>query len=222
MIRARYLDALETERFELLPEGPYLRSFLREYSEYLGLDGDIFVTEYMLRFPPPEPEPETVPSHGFLSALGGVPRGALVAVGAIAAIAAIGAWQLEKDNGPAVRSAAPPPQSHTAGPAPSLPAAAPAVTKTAERTHVATAFALTAVRGSCWLQVRVGSSSGRVVAEQTLRPGQTARFGLAKPLWIRLGAPWNVDASLGRRSVTASLPTRTGNVLVSAASVAAA
>jgi Domain of unknown function (DUF4115) len=96
------------------------------------------------------------------------------------------------------------------------------VTKTAERTHVATAFALTAVRGSCWLQVRVGSSSGRVVAEQTLRPGQTARFGLAKPLWIRLGAPWNVDASLGRRSVTASLPTRTGNVLVSAASVAAA
>jgi Helix-turn-helix domain len=29
-IRARYLEALESERFELLPEGPYRRSFLRE------------------------------------------------------------------------------------------------------------------------------------------------------------------------------------------------
>ncbi len=55
MIRARYLEALEAERFELVPEGPYLRSFLREYAEYLSLDGDIFVAEYMRRNPPPPP-----------------------------------------------------------------------------------------------------------------------------------------------------------------------
>src|SRR5262249_62362470 len=62
MIRSRYLDALEHERFELLPDGPYARSFLREYAEFLGLDGDILAAEYDLRFAPEEPPPEPPPS----------------------------------------------------------------------------------------------------------------------------------------------------------------
>lgn len=62
MIRVRYLDALETERFELLPAGPYGRSFLREYAEFLGLDGDLFTAEYGLRFAAAEPEPPSPPS----------------------------------------------------------------------------------------------------------------------------------------------------------------
>jgi cytoskeletal protein RodZ len=221
-IRTRYLEALETERFELLPEGPYLRSFLREYAEYLGLDGDIFVSEYLFRFPPPPaPEPESSPSRSLVAVLGGLPRGALLTVGAIVAIAAIGAWQLDR-KGPSV---APPSTPHAQAPAPRR-TAAPAhaqVSKTAAHTTpTKSSLALTAARGTCWLQVRVGSSTGRLVAEETLQPGRTARFGLQQPLWIRLGAPWNVEASIGRRSVTASLPTRTGNVLVDARSVAAA
>jgi cytoskeleton protein RodZ len=219
-IRARYLEALETERFELLPEGPYLRSFLREYAEYLGLDGDIFVNEYMFHFPPPAPEPEATPSRSLVAVLGDLPRGVLLTVGAIVAIAAIGAWQLDQKS----PSVAPPPRPHAQAPPPRQPAVPqPHVTKTAAHTTpAATALALTAARGTCWVQVRVGSSTGRLVAEETLQAGRTARFGLRQPLWIRLGAPWNVEASIGHRSVTASLPTRTGNVLVSARSVAAA
>jgi cytoskeleton protein RodZ len=37
-IRARYLRALEDERFELLPGTAYVRGFLRTYARYLGLD----------------------------------------------------------------------------------------------------------------------------------------------------------------------------------------
>lgn len=33
----------------MLPHGPYGRSFLREYAEFLGLDGDILAAEYDLR-----------------------------------------------------------------------------------------------------------------------------------------------------------------------------
>jgi cytoskeleton protein RodZ len=221
-IRTRYLEALETERFELLPEGPYLRSFLREYAEYLGLDGDIFVNEYMFRFPPPPaPEPESTPSRNLVAVLGDLPRGVLLTVGAIVAIAAIGAWQLDQKGS----SVATPSTPHIHAPPPRQPVTPVQshVTKTAAHTTPAPgSLVLTAAHGTCWLQVRVGSSTGRVVAEETLQPGGRARFGLRQPLWIRLGAPWNVEASIGHRSVTASLPTRTGNVLVSARSVAAA
>lgn len=223
MIRARYLEALETERFELLPEGPYLRSFLREYSEYLGLDGDIFVTEYMLRFPPPEPEPDASPSRGFATVLADLPRGPIVAVAALVAVVAIGAWQLEKNGSP---NTAQPPASpaHVRAPSQVRPAATthPAVTKTAAHTSAATALELTAARGPCWVQVRIGSSTGRVVTERTMQPGETARLGLRRPLWIRLGAPWNVNASIGSRSVTTSLPAKTGNVLATGRGLATA
>src|SRR5919205_2720270 len=37
-IRAKYLMALEDERFEALPGTAYARAFLRDYAEQLGLD----------------------------------------------------------------------------------------------------------------------------------------------------------------------------------------
>ena len=83
MIRCRYLEALEAERFELVPEGPYLRSFLREYAEYLGLDGDIFVAEYLHSHPPPPPEPEAPQPNRLPLFLGDLVRrrSLLIAVG---------------------------------------------------------------------------------------------------------------------------------------------
>src|SRR6266536_4809761 len=48
-IRTRYLQALEDERFELLPGSAYAKGFLRAYSDYLGLDGQLFVDEYNAR-----------------------------------------------------------------------------------------------------------------------------------------------------------------------------
>src|SRR5712691_3291992 len=49
-IRTRYLQALEDERFELLPGSVYAKGFLRAYADYLGLDGQLFVDEYNARF----------------------------------------------------------------------------------------------------------------------------------------------------------------------------
>ena len=68
-----------------------------------------------------------------------------------------------------------------------------------------------AARGSCWLSVRLGSETGRLVYERTLEQGQTVRFAGPR-LWIRLGAPWNLDATLnGKRT---QLPTSINNVVV--------
>jgi cytoskeleton protein RodZ len=49
-IRGKYLQALEAERFEVLPGETYVKGFLRTYAEYLGLDGQLYVDEFNSRF----------------------------------------------------------------------------------------------------------------------------------------------------------------------------
>ena len=49
-IRDRYLQALEEERWELLPGDAYVKGFLRSYADFLGLDGNLYVDEYNSRF----------------------------------------------------------------------------------------------------------------------------------------------------------------------------
>src|SRR4051794_3172921 len=53
-IRAKYLRALENEEFHLLPGSTFVRSFLRTYAEYLGLDPHVLVEEYRVQYEPRE------------------------------------------------------------------------------------------------------------------------------------------------------------------------
>ncbi|HET6448129.1 MAG TPA: helix-turn-helix domain-containing protein, partial [Conexibacter sp.] len=59
-IRAKYLRALENEEWGLLPGPTFIKSFLREYADYLGLDARTLVEEYKLRFDRPS-EQELAP-----------------------------------------------------------------------------------------------------------------------------------------------------------------
>ena len=47
-INLRYLEALELNRFSILPAPVFARGFLREYASYVGLDPDEVVNYYML------------------------------------------------------------------------------------------------------------------------------------------------------------------------------
>jgi cytoskeletal protein RodZ len=44
-IRARYLQAIENEEWDQLPEDTYARAFIRTYGHFLGLDGDRLAAE---------------------------------------------------------------------------------------------------------------------------------------------------------------------------------
>jgi cytoskeleton protein RodZ len=59
-IRAKYLRALENEEWKLLPGSTFIKSFLREYADYLGLDSRSLVEEYKLRYERPS-EQELAP-----------------------------------------------------------------------------------------------------------------------------------------------------------------
>jgi helix-turn-helix protein len=59
-IRTKYLRALENDDFGQLPGPTYVRTFLRTYADYLGLDSHLLVEEYRVRHPdPPDEEPLT-------------------------------------------------------------------------------------------------------------------------------------------------------------------
>src|SRR5690348_11955345 len=108
-IRDRYLQALEEERWELLPGDAYVKGFLRTYADYLGLDGNLYVEEYNSRFARPE-DPLMVPERFARTSnrLGGVGfLRPLVIVGAIVAIvAAVAAWQLSGSHSPGTKQGA--------------------------------------------------------------------------------------------------------------------
>ena len=53
-IRAKYLRALENEEWVVLPGPTYVKTFLRTYAQYLGLDPHLLVDEYSARFEEPE------------------------------------------------------------------------------------------------------------------------------------------------------------------------
>src|SRR6476659_2265773 len=204
-IRAKYLRALEDERFDVLPGAAYTKGFLRTYADYLGLDAQPFVDEYNTRFAPEE-EPAPPPQLRIRRRRFGVAPWLLV-VAALAASIAVLAWGLSGKG------------SHHAGPAPSTTqkrtttrAALPAAPRTATQPQTVARIVLVARRGRCWLSIHLGSATGRSVYQRTLEQGRTARF-VSRRLWIRIGAPWNLDATLNGKAV--QLPASTGDVLAS-------
>jgi cytoskeleton protein RodZ len=203
-IRAKYLAALEEERFDQLPAEAYAKAFLRTYADFLGLDGDLYVAELNSRFeasrPPPPPVPERrVP----LPSLD--PRTAAV-LGAGVAFVAVGilAWRF----GTGADERALPDSSRP--PAATTTATATAAQPVRERRLAR--LVLVAARGDCWLSVRAGSREGRILYEGLLREGRSLRFA-GKRLWVRMGAPWNLEARLNGKAAS-GLPAEAGNVFV--------
>jgi len=213
-IRDRYLQALEDERWELLPGDAYVKGFLRTYADYLGLDGSLYVEEYTTRFSHPD-EPQLVPQRfePRRTRVGGVGfLRPLVVIGLIVAIvAAVAAWQLSSSPSP---KGSTPPTTTT----PTTTASHTTPKKKHHKTHAVAALPTSAVvvasRGNSWLWVRSGSAAGPTVYEGTLLQGKTLPVNLKNgPVWIRIGDPPSVDVHLGGKLVH-GLPTQVGNVLL--------
>src|SRR5438105_3759567 len=53
-IRAKYLRAIENEEWNLLPGPVYVKSFLRTYGDFLGLDSRLLVDDFKRRYERPD------------------------------------------------------------------------------------------------------------------------------------------------------------------------
>jgi cytoskeleton protein RodZ len=119
-IRAKYLRALENEEWDLLPGPTFVKTFLRTYADYLGLDARNLVEEYRSRYERPAAQ-ELTPFGTNLGGRRARPRrpvfapwmAVLVGVAAlVAALYLLGTWGGEPDD------------EQTAGPGPSPAATA--------------------------------------------------------------------------------------------------
>ena len=109
-IRVRYLRALETEEWDVLPGPTYTRSFIRTYATALGLDGERLADDYrrleedrMAELVGAR-EPHPMPPR--LAGTGGGPRfgpgliGALIAVALVAVVLVLGLTSNSGNNEP--------------------------------------------------------------------------------------------------------------------------
>jgi Helix-turn-helix domain len=77
-IRAKYLRALENEEWDLLPGPTFVKTFLRTYADYLGLDARNLVEEYRQRYERPS-QHELTPLRPNLSGRRGRRRRVVIA-----------------------------------------------------------------------------------------------------------------------------------------------
>jgi helix-turn-helix protein/uncharacterized protein DUF4115 len=218
-IRAKYLRALEDERFDVLPGETYVKGFLRTYAEYLGLDGQLYVDEYNSRFareeefPPPStaarrPRPRRMESNFVVVALAGI-----VAV----TILVVVAWKFGSSGADTGQNYLPYGNGvDTTNQAPTTTSAERQTPPTQAKARLAR-FVLTAARGDCWVRVRSGSANGELLYQGTLERGQTQRF-VKRRLFVELGPAAYLDARLNGKPVR-NLPDGPSIVIVTAKGV---
>jgi hypothetical protein len=83
-IRSRFLRAIESEEWDVLPGVAYARSFIRTYADFLGLDGARLAAEHKQEHTTtaaagPHVEPDPI-GPGTLRRRSGIPRGPLIAI----------------------------------------------------------------------------------------------------------------------------------------------
>jgi cytoskeleton protein RodZ len=120
-IRAKYLRALENEEWDLLPGPTFVKTFLRTYADYLGLDARNLVEQYRARYERPSAQ-ELTPLGPGMGGRRARPRRPvlapwmLVIAGVLVLVAALfilGRWGEDDPE----RQAGPPAQTPTATPA---------------------------------------------------------------------------------------------------------
>jgi cytoskeletal protein RodZ len=85
-IRGKYLRALENEEWDLLPGPTFVKTFLRTYAEYLGLDPRLLVEEYRQRYERPSTQ-DLTPFKATRSARGRARRRRAASMGPLLVIA---------------------------------------------------------------------------------------------------------------------------------------
>lgn len=195
-IRSKYLAALETEDFDVLPGPVFVRGFLRTYTRYLGLDPQTFIDEYNARFG----RFEDLEEHPALGRPGlAHERGRrrmsvmrLVVIVSLVALSVIVWLGLRSED--AAKSTTETPRPVEAGAVDSVPAPADAhevpavVGPKAPVVPTKARLAVQAVGGTAWIEVRNGSATGPIVFSGEVADG-ASKLLTGKRLYVTAGAP---------------------------------
>ena len=202
-IRAKYLRALEDERFEILPAQTYVKGFLRAYADYLGLDGQLYVDEFNSRYVPGDDElaalrvrrspvasaaHRRVESRVLVAALAGI---------AVAAALVTVAWKWGGNEPDTIANLG----TGTTQAQPSTPAGGAAGRCVPPSKGSWIAFELAGVRtGSRVTVYRGASTAGKLLFDGTVEPGRKVVW-TGGNIWVEATIPENLVARINCRRV---------------------
>jgi cytoskeleton protein RodZ len=183
-IRGKYLRALENEEWDLLPGPTFVKSFLRTYAEYLGLDARLLVEEYRQRYERPAAQDLTPFSaarrgpprrrRARLAAMGPVLTVLFLMLGLLGALYALGTLGNDDDEEPAPTGANRVTPTATATPRARHKKQTPARPRDVRLRLVATRPVYVCL---------VNSAGRQVIDEQTLATGTRTRVYTSR--WFR-------------------------------------
>ena len=200
-VRAKYLRALEDERFEILPAQTYVKGFLRAYADYLGLDGQLYVDEFNSRYVLEDDElaalrvrrsPATSQAHRRVES--GVLVAALAGIAVAAALVAV-AWKWGGSEPDKISNLG------TTQSQPSAPAAGACARCVPPSKGSWIAFELAGVRtGSRVTVYRGASTAGKLLFDGTVEPGRKLVW-TGGNVWVEATIPENLVARINCRRV---------------------
>lgn len=224
-IRAKYLEALEEDDFEVMPGSTYVKAFLRTYAGYLKLDADSMVEEYarsrgLRREEPAGLRRENSAQHTRSRTIAERQRRktqrtqrGFALVGALAVIAVILVAWLTSDWG-RQDAATISPDSLTVGQGGTAETAADGSTTTERPAGSSTSVSVVVTSGEnvtlwlnvtekkCWLVVHEDSEAGAELYAGTLSAGGEKTFDSSKRYWMRVGDPTVLAVKINGASVT--------------------
>ena len=200
-ISIRYLEALEQDRFEMLPAPVFAKGFLREYSKYVGLDPDEVVNSYLTAGQSGSEEEEAEAPAAAPSSPRGSGFPALVAFVILLAVLVLvflllRAWRAAEPEAP------PPPIA-----APVIPPPPPPATEPEGAAESAVPLLVTMdFTEDCWVEVEVDGErrlSELKVQGESMRLEAVSRVALTlgNPGGVRVevnGEPYELESSSGR------------------------
>jgi len=184
-ISLRYLEAMEADRFDLLPAPIFAKGFLREYARYVGLSADEVVNHYLAVH---QPEEVDQPGDATLVAMERKRRKKgrgwtwglflLLAGALLLALVWLVSWLVDRrEDEPAT---APPQVAAPQPAAPQQPVALP-VAPAAPKAPLEVTLDFSA---SCWVRVTVDDKSP---TEEERVQGESLQFEAQKSVAIKLG-----------------------------------
>lgn len=209
-ISLRYLEAMEEDRFDVLPAPVFAKGFLREYARYVGLSADDVVNHYLAVH-----RPESGEASRQEGRRGGRNQswvyGIVLFAAALLLLGLVGflAFSAERGRKPASRLT--PPMAAPAPVMPAAPVASAAPTPSAPAPPAAPSSPLELTLDftqECWVEAKV---DGKKALSETRVQGESLQIPAQQSILLTLGNAGAVEAQLNGRPL--SLGKKAGEVL---------
>jgi cytoskeletal protein RodZ len=195
-IRTSFLEALENDRYDLIPGEAYRRAFLRTYAAFLGLDADEILSEYNELYG----KPSYIETDYSDSSRGSFVKTVVASIFAVLILfAAIYFAIPEKPKNPDL-PAAPIETTEKASKEEKIKETTEKVEPVKESTSTLT-LKIIAETEKCWIEVKRIPDQETIISK-TLQPGESIELISTSPLKLTAGFPGAIRIFINEREIT--------------------